>query len=145
MKHSTMIVMAAALSLAATPATASISASYGSDTQTPAIGDSNDDFTTDTFSIPSSVPSNGSIDHVTWSVGDYGLSNDSISVKLCTKSRGSEECTPPSTGYKGNSSQFAGYATSTAFYMKISIQTGSYERFQSNYTSSQQSHIEVYY
>lgn len=86
-----MIVLAADLSLAATPAMASISASYGSDTQTPPIGDSNDDFTTDTFSIPSSVSSSGSIDHVTWSVGNYGVSNDSLRVSLCTKSKGPED------------------------------------------------------
>jgi hypothetical protein len=144
-KHSTMIVMAAALSLAATPAMASISASYGSDVSTPPIGDSNDDFTTDTFSIPSSVPSNGSIDHVTWSVGNYGVSNDSLSVSLCTKSKGPEDCSSSYTGYKGSSAYFAGSSTSTKFYLKIRIVTATYQRFQTNYTASQQTHLEVYY
>lgn len=145
MKHSMMIVLAAALSLAATPATASISASYGSDTQTPAIGDSNDFFETDYFSVPSSVPDSGSIDHVTWAVGDYGLSNDSIAVELCVKGEGSSGCTGDFTGYKGSTSQFSGRKATTVFYLKIKIKTDVYQRFQSNYTSRQQTHLEVYY
>ncbi|MBB3349205.1 hypothetical protein [Sphingomonas sp. BK069] len=145
MKHSMMIVMAAALSLAATPAMASISASYGSDVSTPPIGDSNDDFDTETTSAPSGVPSSGSIDHVTWSIGNYGLSSDSIKAKLCSKDNGQEQCSPYNTGYKGNTSVFAGWRPTTKFYLKIQIVTDTHQRFQTNYTSRQSTHIEIYY
>lgn len=145
MKHSTMIVLATALSLAVTPAMATISASYGSDVRTPAIGDSNDDYDTETTSAPSSVPSSGSIDHVTWSIGDYGLSNESIKAKLCTKDSGQEQCSPYYTGYRGSTSIFSGSKPTTRFYLKIQIVTDTYQIFQRNYTSNQSTHIEVYY